>query len=97
MNRIRAVMSSDDKANRSPVVIDNSGPVEDTLQQVEDQLNIELSRIVSPSRRRRANNTAFGQNSVQQFNGSAPSSISSTVHYTVPDMGFDRPASARKK
>lgn len=97
MSRIRSVMSSDEKANRSPVVIDNSGPVENTLQQVESQLNIELSRVVSCSRRRRTSSLVPGKDSVQPFDGSAPSSMSSSVQYTVPDMGFDRPDSARKK
>ena len=54
LNRIRAVLSSDEKANRSQVVIDNSGPLEDTLQQVGDQLNIELSRSGIVPRRRRS-------------------------------------------
>ena len=30
-SRMRAALSSDEKANRSPVVIDNSGPLEDTV------------------------------------------------------------------
>lgn len=97
MCRIRAVMSSDEKANRSAVVIDNSGPVEDTLQQVEDQLNVELSRINSISRRRRNTGTVPLQNPVQSLNESDQPPLSSPVSFTVPDMGFDRPDSARKK
>ena len=97
MCRIRAVMSSDEKANRSAVVIDNSGPVEDTLQQVEDQLNVELSRINSISRRRRNTGTVPLQNPVHSLNESDQPPLSSPVSFTVPDMGFDRPDSARKK
>ena len=97
MSRIRAVMSSDEKANRSAVVIDNSGPVEDTLQQVEDQLNVELSRINSISRRRRNTGTVPLQNPVHSLNESDQPPLSSPVSFTVPDMGFDRPDSARKK
>lgn len=97
MCRIRSVMSSDEKANRSAVVIDNSGPVEDTLQQVEDQLNVELSRINSISRRRRNTGTVPLQNPVHSLNESDQPPLSSPVSFTVPDMGFDRPDSARKK
>ena len=97
MSRIRAVMSSDEKANRSAVVIDNSGPVEDTLQQVEDQLNVELSRIHSISRRRRNVGSFPMQDSAPSRNESGQRSLSSPVPFTVPDMGFDRPDSARKK
>ena len=97
MSRIRAVMSSDEKANRSAVVIDNSGPIEDTLQQVEDQLNVELSRIVSVPRRRRNSNPIPMQEPDRLQSGSEQHSMSSSVPYTVPDMGFDRPDSARRK
>ena len=54
LSRMNAVMSSDEKANLAPVVIDNSGPVDDTLQQVDEQLSIELSRTECISRRRRS-------------------------------------------
>ena len=54
LSRMNAVMSSDEKANLAPVVIDNSGPVDDTLQQVDEQLSIELSRTECISRCRRS-------------------------------------------
>lgn len=54
LSRMRSVMSSDEKADRSTVVIDNSGTVEDTLLQVDDQLRRELARAESAPRRRRA-------------------------------------------
>ena len=44
LSRMRAVMSADEKADRSSVVIDNSGTIEDTLYQVSEQLRTELSR-----------------------------------------------------
>ena len=53
LSRMHAVMSSDEKANRSPVIIDNSGTVEDTLIQVSDQLQTELQRTRDVPRRRR--------------------------------------------
>lgn len=97
MSRIQAVISSDEKANRSAVVIDNSGPVEDTLQQVEDQLNVELSRIRSISRRRRNNGSVPMQDPALSHKESDPLPPSSPVPFTIPDMVFDRPDSARKK
>ena len=53
LSRMKAVMSSDEKASLSSVVIDNSGSVEDTIRQVSDQLQVELRRSESSSRRRR--------------------------------------------
>ncbi len=97
MNRIRAVMSSDEKANRSAVVIDNSGPVEDTLQQVEDQLNIELSRINTTSRRRKNTGTVPLHNPVHSRNESDQPPLLSPVSFTASNMGLDRPDSLRKK
>lgn len=92
LSRIRAVMSSDEKADRSQVIIDNSGPVDDTLQQVEDQLNIELARTSSVPRRRRSSSSAV-------YPESGPFPVPSPVSdsYTVPVSGFDRPESGRKK
>ena len=91
LSRMNAVMSSDEKANRSPVVIDNSGPVEDTLQQVEDQLNIELSRAGSSgSRRRRA---AAPESSAEAVMPSRPAPVPQAAAYT----GIERSESSRKK
>ena len=84
LSRMRSVLSSDQKADLSTVIIDNSGTVEDTLLQVSDQLDIELSRSGSPARRRR---TAGAQESPAPRQ-QVPS---------VPDMGFERPEAARKK
>ena len=86
LSRMRAVMSSDEKADRSPVVIDNSGPVDDTLQQVADQLDIELSRAGTVSRRRRSS----GQQSVP-FPSPAP------VSCPVSMPGIERSESSRRK
>ena len=84
LSRIRSVLSSDEKADRSAVVIDNSGTVEDTLLQVSDQLDTELARTASAApRRRRADATVSPAPAPQ----AAP----------VPDMGFERPEAARKK
>ena len=53
LDRMHAVMSSDEKANLSSVVIDNSGSVSDTLMQVSDLLSIELRRAETAPRRRK--------------------------------------------
>ena len=106
-SRIRAVLSSDEKANRSPVVIDNSGPMEDTVQQLEDQLNIELSRTESGPRRRRSAGTA-AETVPSPQETPAPAFIppqpfaeaQGTVQMQpmgVPPSGFERPESGRKK
>ena len=84
LSRIRSVLSSDEKADRSTVVIDNSGTVEDTLLQVSDQLETELSRAGSAAPRRR-------RSGVQNV------AMPARQEYPVPDMGFERPQSARKQ
>ena len=86
LSRMRAVMSSDEKADRSPVVIDNSGPVDDTLQQVADQLDIELSRAGTGPRRRRS--------SAQQ---SVPVPSPAPVSCPVSVPGIERSESSRRK
>ena len=88
LSRMRAVMSSDEKANRSQVVIDNSGPVDDTLQQVEDQLNIELSRTAPLSRRRR---------SAVPDNVPHPANPPLQASDPALDFGIERPESSRRK
>ena len=84
LSRVRSVLSSDEKADRSAVVIDNSGTVEDTLLQVTERLETEMARVQSAAPRRRR---------------SAPSSVPAPASqpYQVPDMGFERPDAARKK
>ena len=91
LNRINAVMSSDEKANLSPVVIDNSGPVDDTLQQVDELLTTELSRARSLPRRHRSNNTAAVSVHPETFRPSVSDSLSAPVD------AIERPDSARKK
>lgn len=53
LSRIRAVMSSDRKADLSSAVIDNSGTVEETMQQVSCLLDKELERAAGNAQRRR--------------------------------------------
>ena len=53
LSRMKAVMSSDQKADLASVVIDNSGSVGNTLRQVNEQLRIEQHRSESSARRRR--------------------------------------------
>ena len=55
MSRIRAVMSSDQKADLSTAVIDNPGPVEETIRQASILLERELERAGgNPARRKRS-------------------------------------------
>ncbi len=55
LSRMRSVMSSDQKADLASAVIDNSGPVEDTLRQASVLLQRELERAGgTPARRRRS-------------------------------------------
>ena len=88
LDRMRSVMSSDQKADRSPVIIDNSGPVDDTLQQVEDQLNVELSRSGAVPRRRRAGSSPAAPSAVPVHPASGSGSS---------PAGFDRPEASRRK
>ena len=85
LSRIRSVLSSDEKADLSSVIIDNSGTVEDTLQQVADQLSVEMAR--SGSRRRRTPES-------RQVN---PQSSAVQSPPPVPDMGFQRPEASRRQ
>ena len=55
LSRMRAVMSSDQKADLASAVIDNSGTVEETLRQASMLLERELARAAgTPARRKRA-------------------------------------------
>lgn len=92
LSRMRAVLSSDEKADRSPVVIDNSGPVDDTLQQVEDQLNIELARTAAASRRRRTGSTGSMDQPLP-----VPAAVPSPAAESVPFTGIERSESTRRK
>ncbi len=53
VRRIAAQLSSDEKAQRADFVIDNSGSVEETLQQIPDRLAYERSLARASARRRR--------------------------------------------
>ncbi len=53
MSRIRVVMSSDQKADLSTAVIDNSGPVEETIRQASILLERELERAGGSLARRK--------------------------------------------
>jgi len=58
LSRIRAVMSSDEKADRSSVIIDNSGTKEETLHFVDELLQREVNRTENIPRRRRTDSVA---------------------------------------
>jgi len=87
-SRIRAVMSSDEKADLSSAVIDNSGTIEDTLEQVDFLLRKELARSDQSPRRRRSSS---GQ---PVSSASAPDSFPSPEAQTA---AVERPAASRRK
>ena len=98
LSRMRAVMSSDEKADRSPVVIDNSGPVDDTLQQVEDQLRVELSRTgAAPRRRRPSGSPPVPDPAPAASPAPFPERIGPSGGFTVPDLGIERSEFTRRK
>ena len=88
LSRMRAVMTSDEKANRSSVVIDNSGTLEETMLQVSGCLETELERTQSAPRRRKQ----APQQSVQPTGQPGAPSL---FQYTVPVI--ERTESSRKK
>ncbi len=96
LSRIRAVLSSDEKASRASRVIDNSGSVEQTYRIVSDFLDAELHIADNPSRPRRARsgvqNTGFvsPETPPRQI---YPQTVSGPVSRSD---GFSRPESARK-
>ena len=88
LNRLRAVLSSDEKANRASVVIDNSGTIDRTLSQVSELVNTEISRAESSPRRRRP------VPAPENGQGSRSSAVPSRS--PDPDIGFERPDALRK-
>lgn len=92
MNRIRSVMSSDQKADLSSVVIDNSGSVENTLRQVSELVGREVLRTENTPRRRRSGSTAQGPAVASaQAAGTAPVPAAQPQ----PEQ-IDRPEASRK-
>ena len=92
LSRINAVMSSDEKANLSAVVIDNSGSVSDTLSQVSALLDTEISRAGSHPRRKRVSAGPLPADP-SPAQAAQPSRPALSV---TPDIGFDRPEALRK-
>ena len=86
LSRMRSVMSSDEKADRSSVIIDNSGPREETIQFVNELLQREISRMDSIPRRRRTP-------------AASEAAVSPPVSPDIVDepIVVDRPDSFRKK
>ena len=95
LSRMRAMMSSDEKANISAVVIDNSGTVEDTLRQVSAQLQTEISRAEASPRRRRSTASASDRAFSPQEPPVSPSRHDQSPPVSVPEI--IRPDSFRKK
>ncbi len=76
-NRIRSVLSSDEKASRANRVIDNSGPVENTLGIVSGLLAEEFSNTGNtPNRRSRIGKPDSGNFSSVSFPASPPEGYS---------------------
>ena len=102
-SRMRAVLSSDEKAKRSPVVIDNSGSITDTLQILPDLLEKErvLADERTSGRRRRADRYSSQEMSTLS-DTEAPTVLPATPNPTASSVsaaspaGMDRPEAARK-
>ena len=94
LSRMRAVMSSDQKADLAPVVIDNSGSVEDTLSRVSELLETEMNRTRTPARRRRSS----AENIVPENTARVQRSEPVPARVSVPDLsgGVERPDSFRR-
>ena len=94
-SRMRAVMSSDQKADLAPVVIDNSGSVEDTLSRVSELLETEMLRTRAPARRRRVS----AESSTYLTAASVLPPEPSPSRMSVPDLSgsVDRPDTFRRK
>ncbi len=91
LSRMRAVMSSDEKANLSQVIIDNSGTLDDTFDQVSAQLEKELERSGIAMRRRRS-----GNHGVPQRVPPAAEAFPYPVPHRETDT-FERPDAAQRK
>ena len=89
LSRIRSVLASDEKARLSSAVIDNSGPVGDTLSQVSLLLDKELARAAAPRRRRR---TGVDSSSPSQAGRLSPAENPEPFPTAV-----ERPDSARRR
>lgn len=88
--RMGAVMSSDEKAALSDVIIDNSGSPEAVLSLLPSLLSSEMAKI--PQRRRRSETPPAAEPSA------SPSAVSgSTMQSSEPPPVLVRPESARKK
>lgn len=92
--RIRAVMSSDEKAALSATVIDNSGTVGETLSRVNDLLARELERVSAVPRRRRSVSVPASGNIPQIRHASVPQDPPESQ---PPEEGILRSESARRK
>ena len=86
LRRIHSAMSSDEKADLSSVIIDNSGTEENTLRYVDELLLREINRTENIPRRRRTYDSAAP---------SHPRSASSAVQQE--ELLIERPDSFRKK
>ena len=86
-SRIRAVMSSDEKADLSSAVIDNSGSEEDTLEQLDFLLQKEIARAGQLPRRRRSAGSS-------PSSGSAPSGANPPAAFPP---SIERSSSSRRK
>ena len=99
--RMASVLSSDEKAARSQVVLDNSGSPEEMLSQLPELLDRELS-LSAAHRRRSARYESVSANIETSGTSADPDSISSVPSpASVAASGFpeeiERPSSLRKR
>ena len=105
LSRINAVLSSDDKAARSQVIIDNSGTLEETLAALPALLAEERRLAVSYSRRRRTVPSPDTDGSPLSDNNFSGPQARIPVHVNQPGLSSEevpsgvmtRPAAARRE
>ena len=92
MNRIRSVLSSDEKAARADHVIDNSGTPENTYRIVSDLLNEELRAAAAQSLHRRFRGASQGPETSPSDQAAPDPVFSSSVPAPVH---MERPSASR--
>ena len=99
LSRIRAVMSSDEKADRANRVINNSGTPEETLSAVAGLIEEELRRVSAPARVRRSRPSSPPSVPAESVTVPAAPSVPAAVsekRQVIPDV-MERPTAAKKQ
>ncbi len=98
LSRMRAVMSSDEKAAHADVVINNAGTPEETLAQLPPLLEAELAKAGSPRRRRSARYAEVPDPGAERPEAAVVRLDAAAMKLAeAPDLGVERPEAARRK